>query len=120
MNKVQRTLIDGKPHFGLFFGRSISLTNLVQTDWMADPSVIYGLEILRKFPAKDDCSLEIRDEQIIFRPGFSSYDPLSLVSFLSIKFLIWGRAYKIMRLLSKRTKRTKKIWLSGRRKRIRK
>lgn len=105
MNVEQREVINGKPHFGLFFGLSVILQDEVL---MKD-----ALDLLKKDRAEKFKGFQIRSDEMIYRTPFHIFN-----GSIALKFIAWGRAYKVMKLLSKGNKRSKKVYVSGRRKRV--
>jgi hypothetical protein len=113
--REQSEVINGKPHFGIFFGMSYILYHHIENnDFMNDPIV---LEILKKME-KNIHDLEMRNKSIIFRPSWGE-GFFRCNATLGIKYILWGRAFKVMKFLKKGVKRYKKIIVSGKRKRVR-
>lgn len=115
ISKVELELINEKPHFGLWMGRSVILNRDVDSVNLECPVVKMALGMLKEHPYGND--IQIRHEEVIFRPSYLCND-LKLNATLGVKFVIWGRAYRVMSLLSKKTKRTKKSYVCGRRRRV--
>lgn len=126
MQKSKRTyrgddyeIINGKPHLGLFFGSFV----VIHGDaWAGNPehNPIFStakerLSVNLKCIPSD---LESRYIQLISRPPLAC-DPLSMHGTLGLKYMIWGRAFKVMRLVKKGVKRYKKVYICGKRKRVR-
>ena len=112
---IEREVRDGKPFGGTWIGRSLFINLKVSENFKEDPIYQEALNRLR-FEASQD--LEYRNEQVFFRPPYTNC-PLRLNASVGLKCIVWGRAYKVMRLFKKGVKRTKKILCNGRRKRIR-
>lgn len=110
------TLINGKPHFGIFLGDMIIINHEV-TFSQNDPKFFEAIEKLKNCRSFQD-DLEVRHERIIARPPYFA-GPLSQNFALSRKFVLWGRAFKVMKYMKKGIKRYKKILVNGHRKRKR-
>lgn len=111
---VDREIINGKPHFGLWFGNYLICPHYDAFVEPLDKNPIHEIYVDRlnawridRF--KDVLHLKI---QIITKPP-------SLASFLNqygtvaIKFIAWGRAYKVMKLIAKNKPRYKKLRRGG-------
>ena len=115
--KYEPQTINGKPHFGYFFGTWIYLSYELFTDPRA---INFAKDRLYAWQRETFPDLEYRHSQFIERfPQGSIHAPLSIHGTLGIKFMAWGRAFKIMRLLKKGIKRYKKKLVNGRRKWVR-
>jgi hypothetical protein len=106
--KEQREEREGKPFFGILFGRSVILGY--------EPSVTDIEEISQKLLGPCPEGLERRNTTVIYRPAYHAGGPLILSATLGCKFIMWGRAYKVMRLLRKGKKRHRKMYINGMRK----
>jgi len=116
MSKLEEyEIIDGKPFGGHWYGSWVRLTKMLSSKVEEDPSYMDAVQRLRTSLPKD---FEIRNEKIIYKPPYYC-DPLNQVITLGIKALVWGRAFKIMKLTSKGVKSYKKGYVSGRRKKVR-
>ncbi len=116
----QRELIEGKPHFGLWFGQCV--LNLPETEGNPEHDPIYlqeteklEMNVISKLPK--EC--EVRGSQITVRPAYRCTPLLLLSGSVAIKYMIWGRAYRVMGLLKKGTKRYAKRIVGGKMKRVR-
>ncbi len=110
MNEVQqREKINGKPHFGIYFYRSI----IFNEERMTREEATAILEKNMQFQ-----ELQIRNKELIYRPTYVEC-LLHQNAAMAIKFILWGRAYKIMKLLRKNKKKYVKKYISGRRKLVR-
>lgn len=115
--------MNGKPHFGIWLGSHIIINStLLPTleNWQSDSLIGELTEKLRSstrsFLYK---GLEVRHESIIYRQPYKCDSSLVVNGTLGRKFLIWGRAFRVMRLLKKGVKRYKKVYRGGRRKLVR-
>lgn len=121
--KTEYQIIDGKPHFGIFFGISI----IADADAFVSPLEENPiLNLYRKRLQKQanlilqiDPTLLMRDYTEILRSPYDTTDCLCLNGSVSGKFMIWGRAYKVMRLLILGVNRYKKRRRNGKWKRVR-
>ncbi|CAB4132517.1 hypothetical protein UFOVP255_24 [uncultured Caudovirales phage] len=112
MSKLLETsLIDGKPFGGLFFGSYLPYI---------DPSLKEELKDRLIGDLKDFQGFEIRHLQWIDKESraYLCEGPLREYSTLALKFMAWGRAYKVHRIFKKGIKRRKRsCWINnGRRK----
>jgi len=112
--QIDKRIIDQKPYFGQIFAHSIMMSNQFlgenpHVGFMEHPVISSFVEMSRNNPKYK--GLERRDEQIVFRPSWGICN-----STLGIKFILWGRAYKVMRLLARGKKKRAKIYLNGKRK----
>ncbi len=110
---IDRQLINGKPHFGLIFAQSIIMSKQFlgedpEIGFMEHPVIAAFVGLSRKNPKHT--GLERRDEQVVFRPSWHMCNAT-----LGIKFVLWGRAYKVMKLLSRGKKQITKTYLNGQR-----
>lgn len=117
MEKYEYEIINGKPHFGQWFGRYISIPN---DAFVGDPDKNI---LLKECKEKIEqviipIDLEVRHKQFIVRPpsAFCMGFPYGT---LAIKFMLWGRAFKVQKLCKKGVKRYKKVHVNGRLKRRR-
>ncbi len=111
-----REVIDGKPHFGLWLGEFITIDGeLFKLEKVCTDCVD---RLKQNMIAKIPEGCETRHEQIIMKPPTQD-NPLNYRGSIGIKYMIWGQAYKVMRLLKKGTKRYAKKTVCGRRKWVR-
>lgn len=116
-NKLQeREMINGKPYGGLWFGKSIS-SYYIQAEDERDPLYSKCRKILEFWEKEFLPEFEHRHKKIIFKPSFCA--EIYSRSSLGIKFMAWGRAYKILRKVCVRIKRYKKVRRAGRLKLVR-
>lgn len=117
MIQQERELIDGKPHFGEWFGKSVIYLNHIPQSVQEDPTILACKDTLESSIPKTE--LEVRNKNFIIR--FPSYfdHPLLINGTVSIKYMLWGRAYKLMSLLKKGVRRYKKVYRNGKRKKVR-
>jgi hypothetical protein len=117
--KIEREVINGKPHFGTWCGRFIYIPgNHFSGEDDTNPIYQEGLKILRfsfseiklKYPQFE----QRHYQEIIKSPCSIKY--LNAVGTIGYKFLAWGRAYEIMKLFKKGSRRYKKVFVNGRRK----
>lgn len=113
VSKEEYELINAKPYFGIFLGDTIILNHEV-TFSQNDPKFCEVLGKLKNCRSFED-DLEIRHEQIIYRPPYYA-GPLTQNSIIARKYLLWGRAFKVMKFCKKGIKRYKKIMVNGHRK----
>lgn len=122
MNKIRTEyqLIDGKPHLGHYFGcHNTVISDAFCGDLDKNPITIEVKKSLRftaerKLPT--DC--EIRNDSFILRPPYFS-GPIDSYGSIAYKFMIWGRAFKIKKLLKKAIPRYQKKLVNGKRKLVR-
>ncbi len=112
----EREVINGKPHFGLYFGSCI-IINAKLSNYMEERGV-YAEMLARKMVSTIPDGCESRHEVFVLRPP-TIIDPLTQNATIASKYMIWGRAHKIMRLIKKGKKRYKKVIVGGRIKRVR-
>jgi len=111
-----RKIIEGKPYFGLFFGQHVIVNGEL---WGYEEMIVGVVNSLRQsMDAKVPYGCETRHEELIMKPP-NMGDPLNYNGSIGAKYMIWGRAYKIMNLLKKGKKRYAKKMVNGRRKRVR-
>lgn len=117
-NLNEYELIDGKPYGGNWYGSSFIIRDGLNEDFENDPIYNIAIHKLRECLPK---SFEIRNERIIYRPPYycSEFSPLRQNATLAIKALIWGRAFRVLKLKKTGKKSYKKVYVSGRRKKIR-
>lgn len=115
-------LIDGKPYFGVWMGHSIIFYEYVfdMKDKFIDMLHHNSVQVLQNV-LPEGCLI---NESIIYgSPMHAStmmgYSPIMQHATVAKKYLLWGRAYKVMRVLKKGVKRYKKCIVNGKRKRIR-
>lgn len=115
MKLEEYEIINGKPYGGHWYGSSILINQLLSKDFEKEPIFIQCIERLKNIFPK---GFELRKENIIYRPPLYC-DPFNQVATLGIKALVWGRAYKVMKLTAIGKKSYKKKYVSGRRKKVR-
>ncbi len=112
----EREVVDGKPHVGLWLGQCVIANVFMDEGGLeANPIYIKAIEWLKErvmASLPDKC--EVRNQQIIVRPPHGAQNGT-----VAIKYMIWGRAYRVMRLLRKGKKRYAKKIVGGRMKRVR-
>ncbi len=116
--KEDYTIINGKPYFGIWFGKALIVNDL--NAWVGNPDenpiLQQYIDSLKRWQIGNFCNeLEIRKECVVFRPPYIS-NSLNLNGTIAIKFIIWGRAFKVMKLLKKGIKRYAKKMVNGKRK----
>lgn len=95
LEKIEPKLVEGKPYFGVMLGRSLFLPFGAASDFMEDPRILECLSLIRNsIPSWVD----VREEKIIYRPPCYG-SPLSVSSVIALKFVAYGRAHRIMRML---------------------
>ncbi len=104
IQKHERKTIDGKPYFGVWAGKWIEFTPLFDTMKSLE-QLNYAKTILTCWAESLDG--ERRYEEYIYRPYDGGYDPMRQIETLGIKFLLWGRAYRVMRQLKKKAPRVR-------------
>lgn len=112
----QRKIIGGKPYFGIWYGRCIIINQLLNCPYIENPVVKSSINKLKQIPIPPEC--EIRNDTIIFREPLSVFG-LNMNATVGYKFILWGRSFRVMNCLKKGKKRTKKVYLNGKRKRVR-
>lgn len=111
----QREVRDGKPYFGIWFGRSIIMNRFISDPWNEDSAVKNLIMLLKSSIPK---KLEFREESIIYRPALVHEMNVQNPT-IAIKGILWGRAFEVMRFFAKGNKiRFKKVYRCGKRKRI--
>lgn len=113
-------IIDGKPHFGIWFGEYIRM-RVEQT--FDEYFMQYAKDVLNNHRNNiTPHDLKNRHEEFILKQPSSHYgmnNPLNNYATLAIKFMIWGRAFKVMKLNKKNAKRYAKRRISGRQRWVR-
>ena len=102
--KLERETIDGKPYFG------VQVSNYIARPLPYDPyndkeHLDYAKMMLYSWA--ESLHGERRHEELIYRPCNGGCNPLTQVETLGVKFLLWGRAYRIMRQLKKKGTRVR-------------
>lgn len=108
-------IIDGKPHGSVWFGNALCLGFSVTEPWQQDPQVEMAISHLRYTP---NDGLEVRGEQVIFRPPWGAGSLLQRAT-IAVKVKIFGRAFKVYKLVKKGRRKYKKIYINNKRKRVR-
>jgi len=112
--KVDAQLIDGKPYFGLWFGSYIRLNgDAFVGDLEKNPLLQIAKEHCNSLPPKLLNGEEIRYKEIIIRPPMYS-NPLDSYGSVAVKYVIWGRAFRIMSIIAVRAPKWKKLRRGGR------
>jgi len=126
--KNEYEIIDGKPHLGLWYGQWVASNIDLDENHKPledNPILTTAKSFLMESLAnqeKINPGLKARHVEWIIRPPTDPhhlYGPLALVSTVGLKWMIWGRAYKVMRLTSKKIKRYRKKLINGHRKYVR-
>ena len=114
MMKVDAKIVDGKPYFGLWFGYSIIINSPpIDGESLAeDKDVQHALLLIKQ--KQQSTGLEIRSNCIIYRPPYA-VDSFIQNRSVSCKYVLWGRAFKVMRLLRKGGRMKKNVWMNGKR-----
>lgn len=116
MEKCEYEIINGKPYFGQWFGRYTSIPHdALVGDLDKNPILQEYKEKMEKI--NTPFGLEVRHRQSIVRPP-SGFQMCSYGT-LAIKYMLWGRAFKMHKLCKKGVKRYKKVRMNGRLKRRR-
>ena len=100
-------MVDGKPHGSMCFGRYVIIMMPISEPWDKDETI---RELMPRLKFSCPEGLEIRDETIIFRPPFCDWR-LSQRSTLGIKCKIWGRAWRVHKLVKKGSRKYKKVYI---------
>ena len=116
-NLEEYEIINGKPHGGILFGRSVIINNedIPEELDLKDPVMSWAYESLKDLRIEN--GLELRHETIVYRKPYL-YGGLYLNASLAYKFMVWGRAFKVQKMIKKGTKRTKKVRRGGKMKRV--
>lgn len=114
IQKYEYEKIDDKPYFGIYQGKVLSFPE----NYLEE----VGLENIKKrmeecIEYSKDKGFEIRHTQWIHREPMS-YDFLVQPHTLALKFLTWGRAFKIYKFFKTGKKVYKKKRVSGRFKKV--
>jgi len=112
---LEKEIVDGKPHGGVWIGTYIYINVDLLPDLEECPTYQTCVDRLKHWLPKE---FEHRHEQIIYRPAQHSFNPLSCRATVGIKAMVWGRAFKVHKFFSKTKKKYKKVYVSGRRKRV--
>ena len=104
---LEYQLIDGKPYGGILFGESIIINE--EYSWIGGMLEKYQSNLMDLLPKH----LEIRHPSFIYRPPLSC-----ILATLALKYMAWGRAFEVLRLIKKGYKAYKKAYINGRRKKI--
>lgn len=111
-------IIEGKPYIANYYGRFFVLNNgkVDFENFQSDPLICECKKILTEYykEISKNNDLYMLNEQIIIRPP---YDITSIFQngTIAIKCELFGRAYKVMRIGALGVRRTKKMWICGRR-----
>lgn len=115
-------IINGKPHLGLFLGNAVIVNCDARCDDLGkNPVYLQAKEALKSYIcniAMNTGAFELRHVQWIKPPPAFS-DPLLQNTTIAVKYMIWGRAFKVMKLTKKGVKRYKKTTRNNKRKWIR-
>lgn len=110
--RIEYEIIDGKPHLGEWFGSCI----ILNSPWN-DESIQRCQQRLESSSTLTTEGLERRHKNFIVRPPLDS-SFFAMNGTISIKYLAWGRAFKVKKLLRKGIKSSKTVWLNGKRRRV--
>ena len=121
MEKIDYKIIDGKPHFGAWAAlwSHIDSDTLSEKEWNDpnDPAINLSYDVLERRLPKD---LEYRNMTRITRPPRNDVF-YEIKGTIALKFIAYGRAFKV-HAFGKSDKRKpvrwKKVWLNGRRRRM--
>lgn len=113
LDQVDREVIDGKPYFGLWFGSYFHIHgDAFVGDINTNP--IYQMAYCKcnSIPDRLLRGEEIRYKQIIVKPpmyagAFNSFGTMG------VKYVIWGRAFRVMKHIAKGVPRYKKLRRGG-------
>lgn len=116
INRNDYEIINGKPHLGVYFGSFYKLSRILYyTDEVLlekyKNNIINQLTDWSKRITPKDC--EIRYLEIIDKPPLPNYEVYQYGT-IAIKFMIWGRAFKVRRLSKKGAVHYKKRRVNGR------
>lgn len=105
-----RKIIDGKPHFGIYIGKSIIINSYNNKEKIISK---YRETLSTFFKEYEKDGIKVLNETYIFR----DYNDFHLNATYGCKYMLWGRAYKVMKYAKKgnETKHYKKCWVNGRR-----
>jgi hypothetical protein len=118
-DKVDAQLIDGKPHFGLWFGSWVYVeADAFAGDPKKNPLMIFATDRMNGLPETLLRGEEIRYKQVVVRPPLYA-NPFQSYGSIGVKYVIWGRAFRVMAHIAKGVKRYKKMYLGGKRKWVR-
>jgi len=110
---IDRETRDEKPFFGVWLGQFITAVNPAPETIESAKKL---LEASAQSALKKSDAVEIRyPEWIIHPPNNYPSDPLNQHSSVGYKYVLWGRAFKIMRAMQGHTRRKRKMWLNGHR-----
>jgi len=112
---IQQGQIEGKPFGGLSVGKYITILPLEGKDIQQDPAFTTAVSCLRSYLTGLDPTLTLRDEEIIYKPPLY-WEIFNQKATIELKGILWGRAYKVMKLCRKKKQSFKKVYVSGRRK----
>jgi len=115
--RIDYEIIDGKPYLGREFGQYMRISS--RASWAhpdKDPILVHSKKLLEDWIsrfAKNSPEFEVRYYEIITRlPSYADYFAGGTMGH---KYVVWGRAFKVMRLGQGHTRRKKKMWFNGRR-----
>lgn len=106
-------IIDGKPFGGLWFGTYLRSFDILVDD-ISDPIFSVMKEKIEEYEKNTLKEFQHRNVQFISKFPFYN-EPLLAYTF-GVKFLAWGRAFKIFKTLRTGKKQFKKKYICGRRK----
>ncbi len=114
VDKVDAQLIDGKPYFGLWFGSYIRISgDAFVGDLEKNPMMQMAKDHLNGLPPKLLNGEEIRYKELIVRPPLYA-NPLASWGSVAVKYVIWGRAFRVMSIIAPRKPKWKKLRRGGR------
>lgn len=113
MNLIDREVRDGKPYGGVWIGY---WTKIPHSEQYKDPGIIRE-RMPNVLPPPVLPGFEIRGLTYIYRPPYYT-DHLNFLGTYGVKYIIYGRAFMVMRLMKSKNKAEhthKKCYVGGRR-----
>lgn len=112
-HRVDEQLINGKPYFGMWFGSYIRLQgDAFVGDLEKNPMMQMAKDHLNGLPPKLLNGEEIRYKELIVRPPYAN-NPLNCYGSVGVKYVIWGRAFRVMSIIAVRAPKWKKLRRGG-------
>jgi len=99
--QLQKTLINGKPHFGIFVGR----IKVINNNSYSNEELEFHKFVSEIQKDAEDHLLSIKEISPIFRPK-CNIENCCVNATVAAKIIIWGRAFRVMRYLEKKQKET--------------
>ena len=118
MMKVDPELINGKPYFGFRFSSYCTIIGYLGPK-EEDPVYCMAKEKVETYIKNlDNFNLGVRHIEMFEQLPYYT-DPLAYIGYMGVSYVLWGRAFKVMRLQKKGIRRYQKKRIGGRLRRVR-